>query len=115
MRKTSKNKFTRTRNGKLNFHFHFAGGRIDYCQHHPKSGLLLLKMGICGGYMINNLINKKACKQLALQWAKDNRKGWMPTRVSGVFLDDLDTKVRLLITSAVAKHRSVGKTIIDLF
>ena len=65
--------------------------------------------------MSNSLINRKACKELALRWAKDNRKGCGFSQVSGAFLDDLETKVRLLITSAVTKHRSVGKTITDLF
>ena len=65
--------------------------------------------------MSGNLINRKACKELALRWAKDNRKGCSFSRVSGQFLDDLETKVRLLITSAVTKHRSVGKMITDLF
>ena len=63
----------------------------------------------------NNLINRSQCKQLALKYAADNRKGWGPTRVSAKFLDDLETKVRMLVTGAVSKHRTVGKTIIDLF
>jgi len=61
------------------------------------------------------LINRTNCKKLALQYAQDSRKGWMPTRVSKAFLDDLETKVQLLITGAVSHHRSVGKTITDLF
>lgn len=63
----------------------------------------------------NSLINRKACKELTLRWAQERRKGWQPTQVSGQFLDDLNSKVRLLIQGAVEKHRSVGKTIKDLF
>ncbi|MHC4541133.1 MAG: hypothetical protein ACYS74_15345 [Planctomycetota bacterium] len=60
------------------------------------------------------LINRAQCKKSALGWAKDNRRGWSPERVSKQFLDDLDTKVRLAIQSAITRHRSVGKTIKDL-
>lgn len=65
--------------------------------------------------MSENLINRKACKELALKWADDHRIGWGPKRVSKRFLDDLDTKVRLLVQGAVNRHRTVGKTIKDLF
>ena len=64
---------------------------------------------------MDNLINKAACKKFTLRWAQDNRTGWMPTRVSQKFLDDLDAKVRLLIQGAVSKHRTAGRTIQDLF
>ncbi len=64
--------------------------------------------------MADRLINQKACKELALRWAQANRLGWMPTRVSKRFLDDLDAKVRLIVQRAVNSHRSVGKTIKDL-
>lgn len=60
------------------------------------------------------LINRAQCKKFALRWAQENRKGWEPQRVSKQFLDDLDTKVRLTIQSAIARHRSMGKTIKDL-
>jgi hypothetical protein len=60
------------------------------------------------------LINRAQCKKFALRWAQENRKGWAPERVSKQFLDDLDTKVRLTIQSAIARHRSMGKTIKDL-
>jgi len=63
----------------------------------------------------NGLINRAHCKKFALGWANDNRRGWKPERVSKQFLDDLDTKVRLIIQSAVSRHRSVGKTVKDLF
>ena len=65
--------------------------------------------------MSDSLINRKACKELALRWAQANRTGWQPTQVSKQFLDDLNAKVRLLIQGAVNKHRSVGKTVKDLF
>ena len=63
----------------------------------------------------NSLLNRSACKDLALRWATANRTGWLPNRVSKQFLDDLDTKVRLLIQGSVNKHRTVGRTIRDLF
>jgi len=64
---------------------------------------------------MDNLINKAACKKFALRWAQEHRTGWLPTRVSQQFLDDLDSKVRLLVQGSVNRHRTVGKTIIDLF
>ena len=64
---------------------------------------------------MKNLINRAACKKLALRWCADNRKGWTPNRVGKQYLDDLESKVRLLIQQSVNKHRSVGKTIKDLF
>lgn len=63
--------------------------------------------------MSDSLLNKKACRDLALRFARDNRKGCSFERVSKSFLDDVETKVRLLITRAVMSHRSVGKTIKD--
>ncbi|MCK5617064.1 hypothetical protein KAR91_85165 [Candidatus Pacearchaeota archaeon] len=64
--------------------------------------------------MSDSYINKKACRDLALRWGRDNRKGWMPERVSDKhFLDELNTKVRMMIIQAVRSHRSVGKTIKD--
>lgn len=65
--------------------------------------------------MSNNLINRAACKEFTIRWAFDHRTGWQPTRVSKQFLDDLNTKVLLLIQSAVQHHRSVGKTVKDFF
>ncbi len=61
-----------------------------------------------------SLINRAACKRLALRWARDNRKGCDFTRVSGKFLNDIETKLRLTITGSVSRHRTVGKTIIDV-
>lgn len=63
--------------------------------------------------MSDSLINKRACRDLALRWGRDNRQGWEPKRVSKTFLDDVEAKVRLLITRAVQSHRSVGTTIKD--
>lgn len=65
--------------------------------------------------MAENLINREACKRLALRWANEHRMGWLPTQCSKAFLDDLNSKVRLLVQGAVDKHRTVGKTIRDLF
>ena len=64
--------------------------------------------------MNNRLINDKHCKEFALRWTRDTRRGWGANRVSKQFLDDLDTKVRLLIQGAIKRHPSVGKTIRDL-
>jgi len=63
--------------------------------------------------MAGDLINKKACKEFALKWAKEQRRGWTPTRVSGQYLDDINSKIRLLIQGSINSHRSVGKTITD--
>lgn len=63
--------------------------------------------------MSENLINKSACRELALRYAQDNRRGCSFERVSKQFLDDVETKVRMLIVKAVMSHRSVGKTIKD--
>ncbi len=45
---------------------------------------------------------------------KADRKGWAPERVSKQFLDDLDTKIHVVIQSAIKRYPSVGKTIKDL-
>ncbi len=60
------------------------------------------------------LINRAACKRLALRWAESHRLGWDPTRVSRQFLDDLESRLRLIVQKSVDRHRSVGKTIQDL-
>ena len=65
--------------------------------------------------MSEHLINRKACKEFTLRWATDHRTGWLPTRVSKQYLDDLESKVRLLVQGSVSHHRSVGKTITDFF
>lgn len=71
--------------------------------------------GLGGEVMADSLLNRKACKEFTLRWARDKRLGWKPTRVSKQFLDDLNTKIEMTIQKAVNRHRSVGKTIIDLF
>ena len=60
-----------------------------------------------------SLLNKSEVRKLALRWCKAHRKGWDATRVSAEFIDDVEAKLRLLITKAVERHRSVGKTIKD--
>lgn len=65
--------------------------------------------------MANDLINRKACKEFAVRWGQERRPGWMPTRVSQKYLDDLNSKLRLLMQNSINKHRSVGKTIMDFF
>ena len=62
----------------------------------------------------NSLINRAQCKKFTLRWAQENRKGWAPERVGKQFLDDLDTKVRIVIQSAIRRHPSIGKTIKDM-
>jgi hypothetical protein len=59
------------------------------------------------------LINRAQCKKFALRWAQENRRGWSANRVSKQFLDDLETKVRILIQSSINHHPSVGQTIKD--
>ncbi len=59
-----------------------------------------------------SVLNKSECRKLALRYGAQ-RLGWLPTRVAGEFLADLETKVQMLIRQAVANHRSVGKTIKD--
>lgn len=63
--------------------------------------------------MGESLLNRTACRDLALRWGRDKRLGWQPTRVSKQFIDDLEARVRLMITKAVDRHRSVGVTIKD--
>jgi hypothetical protein len=60
-------------------------------------------------------INRTACRDFALRYARDNRLGWMPERVSARFLDDVEAFVTVRIQKAIEKHRTVGKTIIDFF
>jgi len=64
---------------------------------------------------MTTLINISHCKNFALRYAKDNRKGWDPNQVSKQFLDDLNTKLRITIQSAIAHHPSIGKTIKYVF
>ena len=65
--------------------------------------------------MNGDLINKKHVKEMALRFAQENRTGWQPQRVSKQFLDDLNTKVRNLVTGAIMHHPTIGKTIKYLF
>jgi hypothetical protein len=60
--------------------------------------------------MSNGLINRKACKDTILRMCKEMRLGWTCTQVSKQALDDLETKVRMVIQRAVHSHPSVGKT-----
>ena len=60
-----------------------------------------------------SVLNRSECRKMALRYGKQ-RLGWLPTRVSAEFLDDLETKVAMFIRKAVASHRSVGKTIKDI-
>lgn len=60
----------------------------------------------------NGLINRAACRAFALRWAK-RRTGCNFQRVSKSYLDNIETKVMLMIQRSVNSHRSVGKTITD--
>ncbi|MHC4397752.1 MAG: hypothetical protein ACYS1A_19075 [Planctomycetota bacterium] len=62
-----------------------------------------------------DLINIAHCKKLALRFAQENRRGWLPNRVSKQFLDDLNMMVRNKITGAILHHPTKGKTITYLF
>ena len=59
-----------------------------------------------------SLLNKSEIRKLALRCG-ERRLGWLPTRVSAGFIDDVETKIRMLVMKAVERHRSVGKTIKD--
>ena len=59
----------------------------------------------------DSLINRTACKKLALQWAREVRKGWAPGRVSNSFLDDLETELHTIIQKAVERHPCCGRAI----
>jgi len=60
----------------------------------------------------NGLINRAGCRDFALRWAK-RRTGCNFQRVSKQYLDDIETKVMLMIQRSVDSHRSIGKTITD--
>ena len=61
--------------------------------------------------MEQQLINIKHCKDYALRFAQDKRKGWNPQRVSKQFLEDINIKVMRTIQHAIAHHPTIGKTI----
>ena len=65
--------------------------------------------------MKTDLINIAHVKKYARLRAEEMRPGWAPTQVGQQFLDDLNTKVRLLIDGAVSRHPTIGKTIKFLF
>jgi len=61
-----------------------------------------------------DLINRKHCKDYILKRAPEMRAGWRCRRVSAKALDNLNTKVRLLLDGAIKSHRSVGVTFQDI-
>lgn len=63
---------------------------------------------------LQNLINSKEVKSLILRCVKDSRKGWDCTRVSDKALNDINTKLMLMIQKAVRSHPTKGKTFIDV-
>lgn len=56
------------------------------------------------------LINKKAVKNYALEFAKENR-GDKFTRVGNSFIIYLELKLKEAIQRAVFEHPSIGKTL----
>lgn len=62
-----------------------------------------------------SLLNRKQCKAFALRWAQEKRPGWVPTRISKQYLDDLEAKMRLWMQESIKRHPSCGKTIKYLF
>jgi hypothetical protein len=61
--------------------------------------------------MAGDLINRTACREFALRWTKEQRRGWEANQVARGFLDDLNTRVRLMIQGAIQRHPTKGKTI----
>jgi hypothetical protein len=55
-------------------------------------------------------INRRAVRQLALDYAKANRAGRF-TRLGKSFFERIDAKVRNIVTSEVQSHPSIGKTL----
>ncbi|NIP42247.1 MAG: hypothetical protein GWO41_04035 [candidate division Zixibacteria bacterium] len=64
--------------------------------------------------MPRELINSQNCRDFALRWAKENRRGWDQDRVAGIYLDIINTKVRLIIQKSVNSHPTIGKTIKEI-
>ena len=65
--------------------------------------------------MKTDLITVAHVKKYARLRAEEMRPEWAPSQISQQFLDDLNTKVRLLIDGAIAHHPTIGKTIKFLF
>jgi hypothetical protein len=61
---------------------------------------------------MNNYINSKSIKDLALHLAKEYRPAWGAERVSQKFLERINYKVRALVLQEVKAHPSIGKTIL---
>lgn len=57
-----------------------------------------------------DLINVAHVKTLILRRTAELRKGWTCTRVSRSALEDINTKLRLMIDRAIKSHPSVGQT-----
>lgn len=62
----------------------------------------------------SKLINVAHCRNFILRYAQDHRTGWNPNRVSKQFLDDLNIKVRMVITNAIREHPTRGRTVKEL-
>lgn len=58
------------------------------------------------------LINAVSCRKAALETAAAIRPANKFTRVSGAFLEDLNTVVIMRIREKVKSHPSVGKTLV---
>ncbi len=64
--------------------------------------------------MATKLINRKAVKNLILQFCEE-RQGWDCTRVSKKALDNIEASLRNKIEDAVHRHATVGKTFTDYY
>jgi hypothetical protein len=61
--------------------------------------------------MKSSILNKKHTRDYILNIAQEMRPEWGPTRVSAVFLDDLEYKFRRTICRAIRAHPSSSKTV----
>lgn len=58
------------------------------------------------------MINKKAVRSYALEYAGANR-AWKPTRVSRGFLEYLEGRIKETIENQVHQHPARGKTLMS--
>lgn len=60
---------------------------------------------------MSKLIKETACKQYAKDAVKRLRPAWNADRVSGDFMEGLNSAVRRLIDEKIKQHPTVGKTL----
>lgn len=61
-----------------------------------------------------SLLNRRAVRALVLEEVRMWRPGWNPTRVSPLFLDEIERKVCRIVHGAVHAHPSVGQTVREI-